>query len=499
MAPGPYFIGIDAGQTVVKAVVHDANLKPLCVARGASPLQKPQARFVERSHDDLWAAATTAIRTAVESSGINPSDVAGVGITGHGDGLHLVDSDGNGVGPAITAVDSRAWREMDEILSDADRSDTILTMSGQVPFLGSPGVILAWTAKNEPERISSSHAILACKDVLRLRLTGHFGTDFSDASGTFLDHRSKTWSAELLDAYGVSHALHLLPGLHLGSDVVASVSAEAAQATGLAAGTPVVAGSHDVHAAALGMGALRDSMLTLIAGSFSINAVTTTAQAVHPSWQNRWSVTPDLRMAMSTSATASTTLEWFLGTVGASGAIERDNLFQQAANLDLSDDLPLLIPYLYASPHGEAPSGTFLGLRSWHTPAHLLKATLEGIAWMHVWHTRELSRSFSWHRQARLGGGIANSPFYSDMVAQALGLDIEVVLNEESGCFGAAAMAAVGVGHLTSVDHALDMVSVERRHSPRAADVDYWTSRTELFDSAVERLMPVWKTWNQGS
>lgn len=499
MASGPYFVGIDAGQTVTKAVVHDSALKPLSVARGASPLQKPQARFVERSHDDLWAAATTAIRTAIESSGIDPHNIAGVGITGHGDGLHLVDSDGVGVGPAITAVDSRAWREMDDILSDPDRSETILRISGQVPFLGSPGVILAWTAKNQPERITQAHAILGCKDVLRLRLTGHIGTDFSDASGTFLDNQTKTWSDELLDVYGVSHAKHLLPSVHLGSDVVASVSPEAARETMLPEGIPVVAGSHDVHAAALGMGALRESMLTLIAGSFTINAVTTSAEAVHPSWQNRWSITPDLRMAMSTSATASTTLEWFLGAFRIRSTEERNTLLDEATRLELSDDLPLLIPYLYASPYGEAPSGTFLGLRSWHTPAHLLRATLEGIAWMHVWHTRELSRSFSWHPQARLGGGIANSPFYSDMVAQALGLDIEVVLNEESGCFGAAAMAAVGVGHFGSLDEALSLVSVERRHSPRPEDVDYWKSRSELFDSAVERLMPLWKSWNQGS
>lgn len=499
MAPGPYFIGIDAGQTVVKAVVHDENMVPIAVARGASPNQTPQPRFVERTHDDLWQAARTAIQAALTQSGVDPREIGGVGIAGHGDGFHLVDSEGGAVGPAIMAVDSRAWREREEILADADRSAIILEKSGQVPFLGSPGIMLAWTAANHPERLTQAHAMLACKDVLRLRLTGHIGTDYSDASATFLDQNTRQWSPEILEAYGVPEASHLLPSLHLSTDVVGTVSAEAAAHTRLAAGTPVVAGSHDVHASALGMGSLREGMLTLIAGSFSINAITTTEDHTHPSWQNRFSLTPSLRMAMSTSATASTTLEWFLGTLGIDSADARDRLFLEASELPLADDLPVLIPYFFASPYGEAPSGTFLGLRNWHTPAHLLRATLEGIAWMHVWHTRELARSFRWDTVARLGGGIANSAFYSDMVAQALGLDIEVVANDETGCFGAAAMAAVGVGRFSTIDEAMNIVALERRHHPRGVDVAYWQGRRELFDRSLESLMPLWNSWQQGS
>lgn len=499
MASGPYFIGIDAGQTVVKAVVHDASMRRVGLGRSASPNQTPQARYVERSHDDLWGAASSAIRGAIEQSGIDPRDVAGVGATGHGDGLHLVDSKGQAVGPAIMAVDSRAWREMDEILADPGRSRTILELSGQVPFLGSPGIMLAWTQRNHPERLRAASAMLACKDVLRLRLTGTLGTDYSDASASFLDVTTRNWSPDLLEAYGVPGAAHLMPGVSLSTDVVGHISSEAAAQTGLAEGTPVVAGSHDVHATALGMGSLRDETLTMIAGSFSINAVTTRADSVHASWQNRLSIGGGLRIAMSTSATASTTLEWFLATLGVSSDVERDALFREAADLPESSDLPLVVPYLFASPFGESPSGTFLGLRNWHTPAHLLRATLEGIAWMHQWHTRELARSFRWGPTARLGGGIANSPFYSDMVAQALGLDIEVVSNDETGCFGAAALAAVGVGHFTTPEEAMDLVAIERRHSPVPSRVEYWRERSRLWDSALERLMPLWRSWHQGA
>ncbi len=111
MSQAPYFLGIDAGQTVVKAVLHDSAMRKVAVARGASPNYTPAARRVERSHDDLWNAANTAIKEVLAVSGVNSADIAAIGITGHGDGFHLVDAEGGAVGPAIMAVDSRAWRE----------------------------------------------------------------------------------------------------------------------------------------------------------------------------------------------------------------------------------------------------------------------------------------------------------------------------------------------------------------------------------------------------
>jgi L-xylulokinase len=499
MPQGPFFLGIDAGQTVVKAVVHDGRMQKLAVSRGASPNYTPAARRVERSHDDLWNAASAAIKDVLALSQIDSSDIGAIGITGHGDGFHLVDAQGGAVGPAIMAVDSRAWREREEILADESRSETILTISGQVPFLGSPGIMLAWTAKNHPELLASAHAMLGCKDVLRSRLTGHIGTDYSDASASFLDTRTSQWSPELLDAYGVGDQMRLLPSLHSSVEVVGAISAHAAALTGLTAGTPVVAGSHDVHASALGMGSLRNGALSLIAGSFSINAVTTTTDHTHPDWQNRLSVEPGLRMAMSTSATASTTFEWFLSTMGIQTPAQRDELIQQAQALPASHDLPVLMPFLFASPYGEAPSGSFVGLRNWHTPAHLMRATLEGIAWMHVWHCAALSRAFDWDSTARLGGGIANSEFYSDMVANALDVTVEVVSNDETGCFGAAAMAAAGVGYFAEYTDAFEQVQVERTHTPNPEYVQYWKTRQVLLQDTADALMPIWSSWNQGN
>jgi L-xylulokinase len=487
-----YFLGIDAGQTVVKAVLFDESFNEIGQASNASPNDSPQPRFVQRSQQDLWKAASASISDAIGSAGVSPAEIKGVGIAGHGDGLHLVQNNGASVGEAIMAVDSRAWREMDEILSDQKRSQEILDVSGQVPFLGSTGVIMAWVKNNQPELLEQSDAMLFCKDVLRLRLTETIGTDYSDASASFLDVAKAEWSNEVLQGYGLGDYQHLLPKLDASTEIVAEVTSQGAKETGLVEGTSLVAGSHDVHAAALGMGSLQENMLTLIAGSFSINAVTTNSTATDPRWQSRVSLDTSKRISMSTSATASTTLQWVLKTLGIKTEDERSKIFQAAATIDQSDDLPILLPYLFASPFGETPSGTFLGLRSWHTPAHLIRATLEGIVWMHIWHTDALSSSFSFDGTVRLGGGISRSELYCQMVADALGSAVETIQIQETGAFGAAGLAAIGANHF-SLEEIGERVRVDKRFEPNSSGVSYWENRKHILYQTHSALSPIWE------
>lgn len=493
---GKYFLGIDAGQTAVKAVLHDDTLQPLTIARGKSPNSQPEERMVERSHDDLWKAAEDAIAGVLKESGVDSREIAGIGITGHGDGLHLVDGNGGPVGQAIMAVDSRAWSEMDEILSNTPLANEILQLTGQVPFLGSPGILLQWMAIHRPREMAAAKAFLSCKDVLRSRLTGDISTDYSDASASFLDVDAGQWSSRALELYALSEFEYLLPPVHGSSEVVGQVTAKAAALTGLVEGTPVVSGSHDVHSAALGMGALREDSLVLVAGSFSINGVVTKGKARDPRWQSRLSVSPELRIAMSTSATSTTTLEWLLKTLGATSEADRDALFAEAAAISPGLDYPAMTPYVFASPFGEKPSGGYVGLRSWHGPADMLRATLDGVVYMHVWHTSALADAFTWPAGIRLGGGLARSELYSQMVADALGSSLEVVSHDETGAFGAAALAAAGTGHIDTPQDSALWVAVERTHEPTAEGQRYWEDRITKYELLHQQFDPVWSSWS---
>ncbi|OII34425.1 FGGY-family carbohydrate kinase [Plantibacter sp. MMLR14_011] len=490
-----FLLGIDVGQTAVKAVLHDERLLPVAVARRASPVDRPVARHAERSQDDLWAAVAGAVSEVMATSGVDPSLVAAVGITGHGDGLHLVTAAGAPVGPAITAMDSRAHVEAAELASDPDRLRVVLERSGQLPTPGAAGNLLRWLLRHDPERVQQADAMLFCKDVVRLRLTGEISTDYSDACASFLDVGTATWSAEVLDAYGLpAELLRLLPPINPSGTIVGSVLPAAAAVTGLVAGTPVVSGLHDVQASSIGMGALVPGRLALVAGSFSTNGVTTTQPDVDPRWQSRLSITPNLRIAMSTSATASPSFDWTLRLLGVTDATGRDALIAEAAALPPEEQVPLVLPFQSDSPLGAEASATLAGVRDWHTRAHVLRGALEGIVLMHRWHTRALGERFRWDEPIVLGGGLARSPLYVQLVANALRAPVTVVDSEEAGALGAAIVAGVAIGLLPSVEQAQHDVV---RHAPAVLPTDasaaYWAGVGTAFDELVEALGPWWR------
>lgn len=494
-----FILGIDAGQTMVKAVVHDEQLRPVSLGRHRSPIERPLPRFAERTHDELWDAAAAAISDAIRSANIDARDIAAIGISGHGDGLHLVDAAGAAVGPAITAVDSRAHAEAEEIRSDTERLRTILECSGQQPPTGGAGALLLWTARNKPELIEQAHALLFCKDVIRLRLTGEIATDLSDATAAFLDTETATWSSEILDAYGLRGLERLLPELRLSGDSGGTVTRQAAEKTGLIEGTPVIVGMHDVQANSIGMGALVPGRLAMVAGSFCTNGVTTRESHVDPRWQSRLSITPDLRIAMSTSPTASPALDWALAMLGADDEATRDALFAEAAALDPQLPVPLVLPYFFASPAGDNASATFAGVRGWHSRAHVFRGVLEGIVLMHYWHTSALGEKFSWEEPLLLGGGLSRAPLYVQLVANALRAPVAVVRTDEAGAFGAAALAAVSAGVFDSLTEAQEHVVTERPIEPTADSAAYWSDVIGSFSSLGETLDPWWRQQEGGT
>lgn len=489
--PGPLILGIDVGQTAVKAVVHDAELRPVSTGRSDSPIERTAPGHAERGHDALWSSVRAAVVKAV--SGADAGRIAAVAISGHGDGLHLMDAAGRGVGPAITAMDARAWVEAEEIAGDAERRDTILRVSGQASGASSPGALLLWTLRNRPDLIDRAAAMVSCKDAVRIRFTDEIVTDYSDASASFLDTTRASWSAAVLDAYGVGSLAHLLPEIRPSGAPAGVVSKTTSAETGLPPGIPVVTGMHDVQASAIGMGALRVGRLACVAGSFNTNGVTTTRPDVDPRWQSRLSVTPNIRIAMSTSPTAAPTLDWALRMLGAERPADRDRLIAAAAALPLDDEIPAVLPFFAGSPQGLDSSGTVSGLRGWHGPAHLIRGALEGIALMHHWHVSALGEVFEFDGDVVLGGGLSRSPYYARLVASALERPVRVSLEEEPGAFGAAAVAAVHLGVFADLDSAQEKARLSAAIAPDPAEEARWSHKRATFDDLIRTMTPWWK------
>jgi L-xylulokinase len=454
--PQGFLLGVDAGQTATKAVLFDLAGRPVAVGSTRCPTVNPHPRWVERDMDDVWTAAADAIRQCTVDA---PGPILAVGVVGHNDGMYAVDAAGRPVRPGITAMDSRAYGEVDRWRPVFDE---VLALTGQVPFEASPAALAAHLLRHEPDVMASARWLLFCKDWLRLRLTGEVATDRTEACASFCDVRTGEYSDRALDLLGLSELRDKLPPIRGCDEVVGTVTAEAAARTGLAAGTPVVGGAHDVDGAAIGDGVLHAGQLSLVAGTFSINQVISDSVSTDIRWQARGFLTPGRWLNMSTSPASATNLDWLLRTV--TGPVPHDEIDAEilAVSADPSD--VVFHPFLYGSPHGPGATASFLGLRGWHSRGHLLRALYEGVVCNHRTHVAALREAFPMASVARLSGGGARSSVWPQMFADGLGVDIEITDTAEAGARGAAVLGGLGVGVWPDLAAAVaDTVRVDRR------------------------------------
>ncbi len=249
-----FVIGLDISTTATKAVVIDEA--GVVVASGVAEYgyEIPQPRWSEQDPQLWWDGSVAAVRSALAEAAIAGDEVAAVGLTGQMHGAVLLDSAGAVLRPAILWNDQRTADACDEIRR-AVGPERLIAITGNDALTGFTAPKLVWVRDQEPEIWERIRQVLLPKDYIRFRLTGEYAIDKADGSGTLLfDLAARDWSSEVLEALRI--APEWLPPSFEGPAVTGVISAAAATAIGLRAGTPVVAGGGDQAANAVGVGAI---------------------------------------------------------------------------------------------------------------------------------------------------------------------------------------------------------------------------------------------------
>lgn len=460
MAPD-LLLGIDIGNTVVKAVLFDLAGRQVARHGVDGTTLKPAPGMVERPGAELWVNAQAAIAGCLK--GLDPSRIAAIGLAGHGNGLYLLDQAGQPL-LGIQSLDSRAATLAAEL--DRAAGTELQTICGQRPWPSQTPTLLAWVKTHRPDIFAQAGTLCFAKDMICYCLTGQRASDVSDMSGAGLLRLPEAqYDAELMSLYGLSDALSLLPRLCLPTDVVGHVTSAAAATTGLREGTPVVAGYFDVVASALGSGAVGTGAASIVLGSWSINQVFADAPSSDPSVFMVAAFGPNRFANMDNSATSAANLEWYVRTL-----IEREGhhgdafaqlnaLVGQAA---IAPDDPMFHPFLYGGRHGAHQRGGFYGLAGWHDEGHLLRALYEGVAFEHRRHVETLTANHGGLSEVFLSGGGTRSPSWPQMMADVLGHRVRLGHAEETGALGGAIAAAVGVGLCTDEATAVTAMTTQR-------------------------------------
>jgi L-xylulokinase len=249
-----YLLGVDNGSTVSKAAIFDLQGREIQVTSRTVELDYPHPGWTERPMETVWQSTAQAIKEAITKSGINPQQIIGVGTTGHGNGIYLLNKQGRPLYPGIASLDTRAAGIIDD-WNEQNLHSQAFPFTLQAFWPAQPNALLAWFKQNKPEIYKQIGAVLLIKDYIKYCLTGEITTDFTDMTGTSLMHvKKKSYAKELLEMFDIPEVWDALPTPVESFEVAGKVTPQAAEATGLVAGTPVVGGIFDIEGSALGPG-----------------------------------------------------------------------------------------------------------------------------------------------------------------------------------------------------------------------------------------------------
>jgi xylulokinase len=493
------FLGLDIGTSGVRALLVRRSGEVVASATSSLTLSTPRPGWAEQDPEDWWTASISAIAAATAKA---PNErMLAAGISGQMHSSVFLDRDGRVIRPALLWCDGRTTAQCADITRRVGGEEKLQALVSNPALEGFTLPKILWLRDCEPAAYARLATVLLAKDFIRYRLTGALATEPSDASGTLMfDPLRMRWSDDLLAAVDIPR--ELLPDVGGSAEVLGRVCGEAATATGLAPGTPVVGGGADNACGAAGVGVVRQGDAVASWGTSGTVLAPTVEPVVEPGLRAHTfcHVAPRLWYVMGVVLSAGGAFAWYRDQLARdlADAPSSDALLDaEAAAIPAGAEGITFLPYLQGerTPHRDASArGAFLGLSLAHTRAHLTRAVLEGICFALRDSVSLLQSLGLAPDELLLTGGGARSPFLRQLQADVYGLPVATVNREEGPAYGAALLAAVGAAaypDLTTAARATLTRSAVLRPDPathRAYEMVYNRFRSAFAAARPDRL-----------
>ncbi len=485
-----YLLGLDISTTGAKALIIDEIGNVMSSHSVAQSISQPEPLWSEQNPSDWWDGIVTSTRAALSEASLRGNDIAAVGLTGQMHGLVLLDGNGNVLRPSILWNDQRTQEQCDQI-TEIVGFERLIELTGNRALTGFTAPKILWVRQHEPEVYGQTAHILLPKDYIRLKLTGEYATDMAGAAGTsLLNVKDRAWSAEIISMLEIP--AEWLPPTHEGTEITGTISTQAANATGLKAGTPVVGGGGDQAAGAVGVGAVKSGIIALSLGTSGVVFAPLNHYAYEP--QGRLHAfchaVPNMWHFMGVMLSAAGSLQWYRDTLAPN--ILFNNLLAPAADIPPGSEGLLFLPYLTGerTPHPDPTArGAFIGLTTRHTQAHMTRAVLEGVAF-------GLKDGFELIAQAslpdeieiRVAGGGARSTLWRQILADVLNATLVSTSTTEGGAYGAALLASVGAGIYQDVQTTCEATIATGDAITTSANQSQYAAPYELYQALYPSL-----------
>jgi xylulokinase len=448
-----YFLGLDIGTSGAKALLCDDQGQIVNIAMAEYPLYTPFPLWSEQDPEDWWGGACRAIQDVVSSASIPPAEIAAIGLTGQMHGAVFLDQNDQVIRRALLWNDQRTAAECEQI-TEIIGHERLIEISGNPALTGFQAPKILWLRNHEPDNYTRLAKVLLPKDYVRLILTGEYASDCSDAAGTLLlDLQQRDWSLELLQKLEIPR--DWLPTVFEGSQVTGTLRSQVAEALGLPAGIPVVAGGGDNAAAAIGTGIVRKGLVSSSIGTSGVIFAHSDEINLDPAGRLHTfcHAVPGKYHLMAVTLSAGNSLRWLRDTLQFAGrsmagvddlVMDYDVMTAQAAEIPVGSEGLMFLPYLTGerTPHLDPlATGAFIGLTSRHTPAHLVRAVMEGVTFS-LRDGLEIMRGLDVpiHQVRAIGGG-GKSSLWCQMQADIFNCEVVNLEVEEGPAYGAALLA----------------------------------------------------------
>lgn len=498
-----YLLGIDIGTSACKIALFSKDGKVEAAASGAYPVYYPRSGWAEQNPDEWWEAVCDTIWKVLDSSGIAPSEIAGVGIDGQSWSAIAIDKEGKVLTNTPIWMDTRAQSICDRVNQEIG-AEKIFELCGNMLQPSYTTAKILWYKENLPDIYEKIDKILQSNSFIAYRLTGAITQDISQGYGLHcFNMRTGAWDMDMCERMGIPSSF--LPEIVPCHQIIGTVTREAAEQTGLAPGTPVVAGGLDAACGTLGAGVVHAGETQEQGGQAGGMSICIEEYAADPRLILGYHVVPNQWLLQGGTTGGGGVMRWLEREFGAyerSVAAEKGRTSLQQYNalseqVSPGSDGLVFLPYMAGerSPIWDPNAkGVFYGLDFGKTKGHIIRSAMEGVAYS-LKHNLDIAESAGAHVKELLAvGGCANSALWMQIKSDITGKSLAVPFSDTATTLGAALLAGVGVGMYENFEDAVaQTVKITRKYEPNTENHEVYMKNYETYLGLYENLKELMK------
>jgi len=492
-----YILGIDAGTSNVKAVLFDEQGHEVYIASRANEVLSGSGDWAEQDMVGTWEKVKTCIREVAQMAAAEKDNIIGIGVTAQGEGVWMIDKDGNPVRNAILWCDGRAVNEVDEITKvHPEIGQIYFQTTATIPLLGGQMVLLKWMKENEKESLEKADKIFGCMDWIRYKLTGKANADVTNAGCTMLDIRTLEYADDLMKLMGVEEYKDRCAELINPSDIAGTVLDSLADEIGLPRGLPVIGGALDTPSTAMGTGAIHEKDICIVLGTACASEIVLSAENCQFGKEGiRYERHPldGLYVDVAALLNGAPNINWMLEHIA--GTKDFNEIDKIVDSVPVGCGGVIYHPYIAAGgerapfydPYAKA---SFFGISQVTTRADLIRAVYEGLSL----YLRDGMTEVPENGVAYIAGGGAKSPVWAQMIADVIGVKVMVPEGKEFGAKAVALITGVTLGLYKDYEDAVAKACrFVRSYEPNPVNVKKYKAIYEVYKKMRIQYTDLWK------